>query len=200
MAEGVRVLREKADDTNVRLSSVTQELESMRQTIASMPAPRRSRWHRQRTAAAGDATAAPAGSRPRQSRHTRAGPAPSDVSPQKMYDNAFADYTAGQCDLAILGFQTYIHMFPKTDKADDAQLNIGNSLYAAGKYREAVDAYQKVITNYPQTDSVPAAYCKMGLTYEATEAARSGAEGVRDRHPEIPDGAGRLLAKQRLDN
>ena len=35
VAEGVRVLREKADDTNVRLSSVSQELEAVRQAISS---------------------------------------------------------------------------------------------------------------------------------------------------------------------
>ena len=40
-------------------------------------------------------------------------------------------------------------MFPRTDKTDDAQLNIGNSLYGAGKNREAVAAYQKVISDYP---------------------------------------------------
>ena len=40
MAEGVRILREKADDTNVRLSSVTQELEAVRQ---AMPRCRRRR-------------------------------------------------------------------------------------------------------------------------------------------------------------
>src|SRR5688572_32893325 len=39
MTDTVRVLREKADDTNVRLSSITQELESIRQTIASQPQP-----------------------------------------------------------------------------------------------------------------------------------------------------------------
>src|SRR5262245_31586254 len=39
IAEGVRVLREKADDTNVRLSSMTQEIEAMRHSIATMPAP-----------------------------------------------------------------------------------------------------------------------------------------------------------------
>ena len=43
VAEGVRILREKADDTNVRLSTMVQELETMRQTIASMPAPAPSR-------------------------------------------------------------------------------------------------------------------------------------------------------------
>src|SRR5687767_1866784 len=39
IAEGVRILREKSDDTNVRLGSMTQEVESLRQTIGSMPAP-----------------------------------------------------------------------------------------------------------------------------------------------------------------
>src|SRR5918993_3921218 len=39
MTDTVRTLREKSDDTNVRLSSITQELESLRQSIAAMPAP-----------------------------------------------------------------------------------------------------------------------------------------------------------------
>ena len=39
MTDTVRTLREKSDDTNVRLSSITQELESIRQTMASQPPP-----------------------------------------------------------------------------------------------------------------------------------------------------------------
>ena len=38
MTDTVRVLRERADDTNVRLSSMGQELEALRQTLASQPA------------------------------------------------------------------------------------------------------------------------------------------------------------------
>src|SRR5436190_945442 len=37
VGENVRVLREKADDTNVRISSVAQEIEALRQAIASQP-------------------------------------------------------------------------------------------------------------------------------------------------------------------
>src|SRR5438874_8355778 len=39
VGENVRVLREKADDTNVRISSVAQELEALRQALASQPVP-----------------------------------------------------------------------------------------------------------------------------------------------------------------
>ena len=122
------------------------------------------------------------------------------ISPQRMFDNAYGDYTAGQYDIAILGFKTYINTFPQSDKADDAQLNIGQSLYATGKFREAVDAFQKVITNYPQSDSVPVAYYKLGLTYEALkqlDLARKAFETVIQKYPNSFDA---ILARQRLDS
>ena len=197
VAEGVRVLREKADDTNVRLSSMTQELEAVRQAISSIPAP--SAAVTPDPAAGGDAAqGAPGSFPPDRPAVTGTGAAPL-ISPTRMFDNAYSDYTAGQYDLAILGFNTFISSFPKSDKADDAQLNIGNSLYAGGKFREAVDAFQKVIANYPQSDSVPIAYYKMGQTYEAlkqVDLARKAFETVIDRHPTAYEA---ILARQRLD-
>src|SRR4030095_896900 len=38
IGDTVRVLREKADDTNVRISTVAQEIQALRQAIASQPA------------------------------------------------------------------------------------------------------------------------------------------------------------------
>ena len=158
VGDTVRILREKADDTNVRLSTITQELDTIRQTIASQPqgaAP----------SAGGDPGATPPDAGAPAS---TTGPAPGTViiAPQKMYDNAFADYTAGQYDLAVLGFETFIKTAPRSELADDAQLNIGNALYAAGKFKEAVPALQQVINGYPQSNSVPAAWYKLGLSYQ----------------------------------
>jgi tol-pal system protein YbgF len=195
VAEGVRILREKADDTNVRLSSMTQELEAVRQAIASIPGPP--------PAPAQD----PAGGVDPLPGATATGGAPAPpragaplISPQRMFDNAYGDYTAGQYDIAILGFNTYITSFPQSDKADDAQLNIGQALYATAKFREAVEAFQKVITNYPQSDSVSVAYYKMGLTYEAqkqVDLARKAFETVIQRYPTTIEAT---LARQRLDS
>jgi tol-pal system protein YbgF len=196
IAEGVRVLREKADDTNVRLSSMTQELEALRQTIASMTVP---------TAALPPGTEPPAGETP------TGGPPPTQLpvnppagappmmSPQRMYDNAYSDYTAGQYDLAILGFSAFITAFPKSDKADDAQLNIGNALYGAGKYKDAAAAYQKVISDYPQGDVVPQAYYKLGLTFDSLKEpalARKAFETLIQKYPNAISEV--TLAKQRL--
>ena len=119
-----------------------------------------------------------------------------------MYDNAYSDYMAGQYELAIQGFKAFIASFPKSDKADDAQLNIGNALYSSpgGRYREAVEAFQKVITDYAQSDSVPVAYYKMGLAYtelREIDLARKAFETVIQKYPTAYEA---ILAKQRLDS
>ncbi len=189
IAEGVRILREKADDTNVRLSSMSQELESQRQIISSLP-----------TSGAPSGGIPPAGDPGAPPPLTPQQPAAPNVAPQKAYDAAFNDYTGGQYDLAIEGFNFYLKTFPKNDRADDAQLNIGNSYYALGNFRDAVTAFQRVISEYPQTDSVPAAYYKLGLSYEGLkqpDLARRAYEAVIKNHPNAMDAQ---LAKQRLDS
>ena len=196
MTDTVRNLREKSDDTNVRLSSITQELESIRQTMASQPAPAAVVPPPTDPAAdpgvAGLAPAAPPAGPP------TATPPP-NVSPQRTYDSAYSDYAAGQYDLAIVGFQTFLKFFPRHMSADDAQLNIGNSLYNSGKYKEAVVEYQRVISDFPTTDSVPAAYYKLGQTYMAlkqNDLARKQFETVMKSYDRSSEAT---LAKQALD-
>ena len=196
VAETTRILREKADETNVRLSSMTQELQALRQTVSSMPPPA--------PAVTTPATGDPAATDPATGAPTTGTPLPAgtgplpNVSPTQMWDRVYAVYTAGQFDLAVDGFQSFIRTFPTSPQADDAQLYIGHSLYNAGKYPEAVTALQRVISNYPQSDSVPTAYYKLGSTYEAMkqfEAARKAYETVIKNYPK---GVDAQLAQQSL--
>jgi tol-pal system protein YbgF len=198
VAEGVRVLREKADDTNVRLSTVSQELEAVRQAVSSMPSTGAALQPGPEPAAAPTGDPAAAGGAAAPGSTTPPGSAPL-ISPQRMYDNAYSDYMAGQYEIAIQGFNAFISSFPRSDKADDAPLNIGNALYSAGKYTDAATAFQKVISNYPQSDSVAVAYYKLGLTYESLKQiaeARKAFETVTQKYPTAYEA---ILAKQRLD-
>jgi tol-pal system protein YbgF len=197
VAEGMRMLREKADDTNVRLSTVTQELEAVRQAVSTMPASVPSVPGQDPGGT--DSATAPNGAAGAQNPAPTAGAAPL-VSPQKMFDAAYSDYTAGRYDIAVLGFTAFINSFPRHDKADDAQLNIGQSLYGAGQYKEAADAFHKVIANYPQGDSVPVAYYKLGQTFDAlkqADNARQAYETVIEKYPTAYEA---ILAKQRLES
>src|SRR3954471_17400201 len=183
VADTVRILREKADDTNVRLSTMTQEMQALRQTVASMPSPSAALApHATPDAPGGDpaAAGAPAG----------APGAAANISPTRMYDQSYADYSAGQYDLAVDGFQAFIRTFPTSPRAAEAQLYTGYSLYNAGKNTEAIAALNKVISDYPQSNSVSSAYYKLGLTYEALKQpdnARKSFETVVQKYPSSYD-------------
>jgi tol-pal system protein YbgF len=198
--DGVRVLREKADDTNVRLSTISQELDTLRQAIASQPQAQPPATAAPTPTGEPGAPVQPATAQPTPgTAPAPLNPPPANVSPQRMYDQAYADFAAGQYDLAVTGFETFIKMFPRHTLADDAQTNIGNSLYNAGQFKDAVAAYQKVISDFPNADTVPEAYYKMGLSYDRlgqTDLARKAFETVIQR---FPASASAVLAKQRLD-
>lgn len=176
--DNMQALREKTDETNVRISSVSQDIEALRQSIAAQmqpPAP---------TVAPGTPGASPTGTNPAPGGGTNPAPPggtspttspataapttpPVGVSPQKMFDSSWDDYAAARYDLAIQGFTEYLASFGTFPNAAQAQYNIGQSYYAEKKFTDARDAYQKVISSYPQqADVVADAYYKLGQTYE----------------------------------
>ena len=114
VAEGVRILREKADDTNVRLSTVSQELDAVRQAVSTD-----AREHRRSLTPGQDpaAAASESATAPNGTSGAPGAPAPTGqggplISPQKMFDNAYSDYTAGHYDIAIMGFTSFISTLP----------------------------------------------------------------------------------------
>ena len=198
IGDNVRVLREKTDETNVRISSMGQELEALRQAIASQPSTQASS---QPGGVPGMADpSAPSGT----SAPPSAGPPPSNVgiSPQRMYEASYDDYTSSRFDLAIQGFQNFIVMFPKLPNAADAQYNIGMSYYSLSKWPEAKTAFEKVITDYPQQpERVSDAYYKLGQTFERLgqiDEAKRAFETVVQKYPTTKSYALANQALQRL--
>ena len=204
----VRIVREKVDDTNVRLSSLSQEVDSLRtpQQPGSMPItppqpPAGSEGAQPPTAGATEPAGTPAGgTAPGTTPPANGGaPAPVGMSPTRLFEIAQADYAGGQWAIAINGFETYIKTFPKTDKADDAQFYIGEAYSLDGKFKEAIAAYDKVINDYPSGDRVPDALYKRGLAYSRlgqNDRARESFETVMKNYP---NSEGSRLAKQVLD-
>jgi tol-pal system protein YbgF len=196
VGDNVRVLREKVDDTNVRVSSISQEIDALRQAIASQPSSQTAVPATPGTEPVpGAAAAAPSQGQPT----PNVNPVPVGVSPQKLWDSSYDDYTAGRYDLAVLGFQSYIQAYPRTVKAAEAQLYIGHSLFAQSKWKDAQDAFQRVIVEYPQSPFVPTAYYKLGQTFERTnqiELARKAYDAAVKNYPDAND---TQLARQALE-
>ncbi len=126
-------------------------------------------------------------------------PANPGISPQRLYDTAWTDYTAGQWTLCIEGFGTYLRSFPRSEAADDAQFYIGECNFADGKYAEAMDAYNRVIAGYPKADKVPDAYYKRGMTFERMGQLDRARESWDTLLKTFPDAEVARLAKQNMD-
>ena len=196
LSNDVRVIREKLDDNNVRIGSLTQEVDSLRSSLQQAG----SRPSGTNDAADPLAPGAAAGTTPGATAPPAGSPGGGiGVSPQKLFDSAMGDYYSGQYDLAILGFSDYIKSFPKSDLADDAQVNICSAYVQDGKNDKAVEACDLAIRTYPNGDKIPDAYYKKGLALQNlrdVNGAREAWEHVVKTDPNTD--AGRL-AQQRLE-
>src|SRR5262245_44889164 len=188
MGKDLRAIRERVDDTNVRVSNVREELEALRTSIPVTPV---------QTAVppATDPNAAPAPA-------PTTGPPPSTagLSPTRMFDTAMADYAAGQFTLAVTGFDAFLRTFPRSEMADDAQFQIGESYFALNRWTDAIGAYNAVTQNYPMGDKVSQAFYKRGLAQERLgqiDAARESWNNVLQRTQESDPV--HTLAQQNLD-
>ena len=184
----LRVVRERIDESNVRITSLSQEVEALRLAMPSMTAA---------PAMPADPNAPPATELP-------ASQAPAPVSntpgmpPQRLFSSALSDFTAGQWTLCIQGFDTYLKSYARNDAADDAQWYIGECYYSDGKFAEAVDAYNRVITSYPKGDRVPDAYYKLGLALNSMKQTDRARDAWETLMKQFPDHETARLAKQNM--
>lgn len=184
----MRVIRERTQDTNTRLGTISEEIESLRtaytsSTVQSVPVD------------SVDASVQPGDTPPASSPSPAAG-----LSPSRLFDQAYADYTGGKYSLAVTGFEQFLKSFAKSEKADDAQDDIGESYRELKRTPEAAAAFTAVIQTYPSGDMVPMGYYRLGeaqRTLGQTEAARATWEALIMKFPEGNSAV--LLAKQRLD-
>jgi len=189
MANDLRVLREKVDDNSVRVGSLGQELDALRQSVSALNAPRPAPDGDSFAPAPAVDPAAPA-----------AGGAVAAVgaSPQKLWDGAMADFYAGQYDLAILGLEAYVKSFPQSPQAANAELHVGISYSNQGKYDKAVEAFDAVIRTYPKANVIPDAYARKGqalMSLKQYDKAREALEYVIKNHA---DNMAATVAQQRL--
>ena len=188
-ATDLRIVRERIDESNVRITTLSQEVEALRLAIPQFTAP---------PAAPVDPNAPPVAPPTPAETAAAAQPPMAPGSPQRMFNTALADFTVGQWSLCIQGFEMYLRSFARTDAADDAQWYIGECYYNDGKFPQAADAYNRVISNFPKGDRVPDAYYKRGVTYTNMKQPDQARESFETVIKLFPDHEMARLAKQQL--
>lgn len=200
LTKDLGVVREKVDDNNVRVGSLSQEVDALRQLVQQALA---------RPVALPpvvDPNGGPA-LPPGPIQTTTNTPAPTvpaptpaaiGTSPTKAWEQAYGDYAAGLYDLAVDGFTAFIRDFPRHDQADDAQFLIGRSYLQDAKNDKAVEAFDKVIRTYPTSNSIPDSYYLKGVALRNLRQADKAREAWDTVVKTYPDSAAASLAKQAM--
>jgi tol-pal system protein YbgF len=188
LTKDLSIIREKVDDNNVRVGSLAQEVDALRQLVQQALA--RQPGQTSDLTPPGSTLTPPAGagaSTPAPPPATT--PRLAGASPTKTYEQAYGDYAAGLWDLAIDGFEAFLKDFPTATQADEAQFYIGRAYLQDAKYDKAVEAFDKVIRNYSSSNNVPSAYFLKGVALRSlkqADAAREAWDTVIKKYPDTP--------------
>ncbi len=71
-------------------------------------------------------------------------------------------------DSTIIQFRQYIEKFPDSEYTDDAQMKIGEYMYARGLYSQASQQLKKIPLQYPESDHFQRAMDLLVSSFEAT--------------------------------
>ena len=187
MNADLRVLREKIDESNVRLGSLSEEVEGIRLAQGASP----------------QAAAPAALVDPSPTAQPAAPPAPRPggfgASPSQAFETARSDYYMGNWSLAIQGFESFLKTFPKSDLTDDAQYYIGETYYMSGRFPDALVAYNAVVERYPSSNTLPDTSYKRGMAQKALGQTAQAKESLSFVVKTYPSSDAAFLAKQALD-
>jgi len=197
-------LREKMQDSDVRVSQLTQEMTAIREGIRTLAAqistlvgllqPPSAAG----TSAAPDASAAAGAAPPAPSSSPNALGPVLQPSAGVIYTRAFGDYMSNRFDLAIEGFREVIQKYPDAPDAAQAQFQIGEAYFAQGKCREAIPEYQKLITTYKTSERLPEAYYAQGMCYLDLNQRPQAQRMFETVIKQFPNATQALMATQKL--
>ena len=164
VARDVQVLQVRAEESEQRLNTLTNELRAARATLDSI-----ARNQAAQTAsptadvpAHPSGTVVPAGNVP-EPPASPPPPAAATGNGADLFRAGYSDYGRGNYDQALAELEEFLRLHPDDDLADDAQYLIGEVQFSRQKYPEAIAAFDRLLKDHADGDRAPAAHLKKGL-------------------------------------
>ena len=120
------------------------------------------------------------------------------VGATALFDNARADYVAGNYSLAVKGFTEYLNASPQANQAPHAVSYIGESYRLDRKLNEALTAYDRLIAGYSSSEQVPNARVRRAEVLNELGRAKEARAEYETVLKESPNTEAAVMAKQRL--
>ena len=119
-------------------------------------------------------------------------------SPENIYYTSYSDYLKKNYDLAIMGFNQFIRLFPQNGLADNSFYWIGECYYAQKMYQEAANTFDRLIMRYSDGDKIPAAMLKKGFALIEMGKQGEGTRVLKELISKFPLSEEASLAQQKI--
>jgi tol-pal system protein YbgF len=117
----------------------------------------------------------------------------------ELYDYSYALFKEKKFDQAMASFQKFLEEYPKSDRADNAQFWIGESLMGLKQYDRAILAFQQVIEKYPKGNKVPSAMLRQAMAFIEIDDQTSSKLLFKKVVKEFPNSEEAKAAQAKLD-
>ncbi|MEP7383448.1 MAG: tol-pal system protein YbgF [Gemmatimonadota bacterium] len=107
-------------------------------------------------------------------------PVQSTPGPNQLYQLAYDQLRRGSYSSARAAFEELLRLYPTSELAPDAQINIAEAFAAEGTAASADSAYAAVVARYPRSPRAATALYKMALSM-ARQGRRPDARTTMDR-------------------
>ncbi len=135
--------------------------------------------------------------------------APSDIAapprsagavpdPEALYNTAYLDFSKGNFDLAIAGFEEYQERFSASPLADNALYWIGECQFSKGDFQSAIRAFDRLLEGYATSDKAPAADLKKALAFQEQNLIGQAIVQLRYVITQYPDSDEARIARDKL--
>ena len=170
LTEQANAARKTSADQSVRLEEALAAVRELREQLAE---------NNQRLTTILDKSTAPAGA-------------------TELFENARADYMAGNYSLAVQGFTAYLNKSPQASNAALAQYYVAEAYRLEGKLDEALAAYDRLMVQHSKGEQAPVARLRRAEVLNALGRVKEARAEYESLVRDSPGTDAAALARQRL--
>jgi len=120
------------------------------------------------------------------------------ISEDELYQVSKQAYDRTDYETARQGFEKFLEIYPKSDKADNARFWIGEIYFTEECFQKAIVKNQKVIEDYPKGNKIQSAYLKQGIAFHKLGESANALQVFKALIEKFPDANETKIARQKV--
>lgn len=116
-------------------------------------------------------------------------------NPDDLYQVAYGHVLSGDYQLAEREFRDYLDIFPKGEKAADANFWLGEAQYSQGNFNDAAKTFLNAHQTFAKSKKAPEMLLKLGMSLAALDNRETACATLREVNKRYPEASKAVKSK-----